>query len=45
MSEKFYNWLCRKYGWGEAEFLEIERNDPEFADSLFREYASIAASY
>lgn len=45
MSEQFYDWLCLKYGWGKEEYEEIERDDSDFADSLFHEYAEIAASY
>lgn len=45
MSDAFYNWLRRKYGWGEETFLEIGEDDPEFAESLVKEYCSIAVSY
>lgn len=45
MSELFYDWLSLKYGWGKEQYEEIERDDPDFAYSLFREYAEIAASY
>jgi len=42
MSEAFYNWLARKYGWGEETFQELNE---EFQENLIREYASIRASY
>ena len=45
MSEKFYRWLCHKYGWGKEQYEEIERDDPDFADLLLAEYSGIAASY
>ena len=42
MSEAFYNWLARKYGWGEETF---EALGEEFQEALIREYTSIRASY
>lgn len=42
MSDKFYNWLARKYGWGELTFSTL---DEDFQETLVREYCSIAASY
>ena len=42
MSEQFYNWLARKYGWSEETFEEL---DEEFQEVLICEYASIVSSY
>jgi len=42
MDERFYNWLTRKYGWGEETFKEL---DEEFREVLVREYSSIVSSY
>ena len=42
MSDRFYNWTARKYGWGEETFAKL---DEELQESLISEYASIAASY
>lgn len=42
MSDKFYNWLARKYGWGEETFSNL---DEDFQNVLVREYSSIASSY
>ena len=42
MSEKFYGWLVRKYGWDEETFWEQEE---DFREKLVAEYASIAASF
>ena len=42
MSERFYNWLARKYGFDRSEFTEL---DEDFQESLLREYASIVMSY
>jgi len=42
MGERFYDWLTRKYGWGEETFKEL---DEEFREVLVREYSSIVSSY
>lgn len=42
MSDRFFNWLARKYGWSEETFSKL---DEDFRESLIREYASIVASY
>lgn len=42
MSDKFFEWLARKYGWSDETFVQL---DQEFQDTLIREFASIAASY
>ena len=42
MSEQFYNWLGRKYGWSEETFAEL---DEDFREVLIREYCSIVSSY
>lgn len=42
MSDIFYDWLARKYGWGEETFVEL---DEEFQEKLITEFCSIAASY
>ena len=42
MSDRFYDWLSRKYGWSDETFLEL---DEEFQDALILEFSSIAASY
>lgn len=43
MSDKFFNWLIRKYGWGREEWENDL--DEEFQEKLICEYASIIASY
>ena len=43
MSDRFFDWLIRKYGWGREEWKEDL--DEDFQEVLIREYASIAASY
>lgn len=35
MSSKFYNWLARKYGWGEETFDKL---DEDFQETLVREF-------
>lgn len=45
MDERFYDWLARKYGFGKEYFEQLEKEDSDFAESLIREYCSIAASY
>lgn len=42
MNDKFYDWLARKYGWGEETFAEL---DEDFQEDLIAEFCSIAASY
>lgn len=42
MSDRFYNWLARKYGWGKETFSKL---DEEFQEVLINEFSSIAASY
>lgn len=42
MSEKFYNWLSRKYGFWPEKFEQL---DKDFQESLINEYASIVCSY
>lgn len=42
MSERFYNWLARKYGWSDETFSEL---DEDFQNTLVKEFSSIAASY
>lgn len=39
MSDKFFDWLSRKYGLWEAKFREL---DDESRENLIREYCSIA---
>lgn len=45
MSEKFFDWLARKYGFGKEYFEQLEKDDPDFAELLIREYCSIASSF
>ena len=40
--EVFFNWLIRKYGWGEERFAELEE---DFQISLLREFNEIRKSY
>lgn len=40
--DRFYDWLARKYGWGEETFAEL---DEDFQESLIAQFCSIAASY
>lgn len=42
MSERFFHWLARKYGWGAEAYNQF---DEDFQESLYREYLSICASY
>ena len=42
MSDKFFDWLARKYGWSEETLSML---DEEFQETLVNEYCSIAASY
>lgn len=42
MSDRFIDWLARKYGWSDETFSEL---DEEFQNTLIYEYASIVASY
>lgn len=42
MSDKFYDWLVRKYGWSDETFVEL---DEDFQEALINEFSSIAASY
>lgn len=43
MSDKFFSWLIRKYGWGREEWENDL--DEEFQEKLIREYVSIVTSY
>lgn len=40
--EIFFNWLIRKYGWGEERFAELEE---DFQTSLLQEFNEIRKSY
>lgn len=42
MSERFYAWLSRKYGFDREIFAGL---DEDFQDVLVREYVSIVTSY
>ena len=42
MSDIFYDWLARKYGWSDETFADL---DEEFQEMLINEFSSIAASY
>jgi hypothetical protein len=42
MSERFYNWLARKYGWSDETFGEL---DEDYQNTLISEFCSIAGSY
>lgn len=45
MSEKFFDWIARKYGIWKEYFEQLEEDDPDFSESLVREFSSIASSY
>ena len=38
----FYNWLARKYGWGEETYRSL---DEDFQDTLLQEFNEIRRSY
>lgn len=40
--EIFFNWLIRKYGWGQEEFTDFEES---FQNSLLEEFNDIRRSY
>lgn len=42
MSDRFYAWLARKYGWSDETFAELGE---DFQEKLIGEFSSIAASY
>lgn len=42
LKETFYNWLARKYGWGEETYKSL---DEEFQDVLLQEFNEIRRSY
>lgn len=42
MSDRFYDWLVRKYGWSDETFADL---DEDFQEKLIGEFSSIAASY
>lgn len=45
MNENFFEWLGRKYGFWKEYFEQLEKEDPDFAEKLVKEYCSIASSY
>lgn len=42
IKDVFYNWLARKYGWGEETYKAL---DEEFQASLLQEFNEIRRSY